>query len=197
MEYLFLIYKRYVVVLLILQYAATCIGEQNSGIYSGAEFRNGLYDRYPQPIVPQTSCFYENYKRTFTCECPNMDEIFSIDFKLGQHLLESGKEIRGVHFRHCNELDVKLNLRGIDATNYPLNFRSINLVHIKGITFEPRYSDRQELVLHFYNVDKLYLNELTVRGKCITISYVLSIRKMLITSISQLTFLVPCIFFHW
>ena len=174
MEYSFQIYKQYAVVLLILQYAAICLGEQsmNSGIYSGAELSNGLYDRYPQPIVPQTSCFYENYKRTFTCECPNTDEIFSIDFKLGQHLLESGKEVRGVHFRHCNELDVKLNLRGIDATNYPVNFRSINKVNIKGITFEPRYSDRQELVLHFYNVDKLYFNELTVRGKGLTISHI-------------------------
>ena len=59
--------------------------------------------------------------RRTACECPNMEKIFSIDFKLGQHLLDSGKEIRGVNFRHCNELDVKLNLREIDATNYPIN----------------------------------------------------------------------------
>ena len=135
------------------------------GLYQGGALENRLYDRYSQPIVPQTSCFYENYKRTFTCECPNMEDVFSLDFRLGQHLLESGKEIRGVHFRHCNELDVRLNLREIDATNYPINFRSINLVNIKGISFEPRYSDRQELILNFYNVDKLFLNELTVRGK--------------------------------
>lgn len=141
-----------------------CHGKQ-LGLYQGGALENRLYDRYSQPIVPQTSCFYENYKRTFTCECPNMEDVFSLDFKLGQHLLESGKEIRGVHFRHCNELDVRLNLREIDATNYPINFRSINLVNIKGISFEPRYSDRQELILNFYNVDKLFLNELTVRGK--------------------------------
>ena len=141
-----------------------CHGKQ-LGLYQEGALNNGLYGRYSQPIVPQTSCFYENYKRTFTCECPNMEDVFSLDFKLGQHLLESGKEIRGVHFRHCNELDVRLNLREIDATNYPINFRSINLVNIKGISFEPRYSDRQELILNFYNVDKLFLNELTVRGK--------------------------------
>ena len=155
---------RLIVAFLMLQYMVMCHAKQ-LGLYQGGALENRLYDRYSQPIVPQTSCFYENYKRTFTCECPNMEDVFSLDFRLGQHLLESGKEIRGVHFRHCNELDVRLNLREIDATNYPINFRSINLVNIKGISFEPRYSDRQELILNFYNVDKLFLNELTVRGK--------------------------------
>ena len=153
--------RRHIVVFLILQGVTVCFGKQ---MYQGGALDNDLYDRYAEPIIPQTSCFYENYKRTFTCECPNMEKIFSIDFKLGQHLLDSGKEIRGVNFRHCNELDVKLNLREIDATNYPINFRSINFVNIKGIIFEPRYSDRQELILDFYNVEKLHLNELTVRG---------------------------------
>ena len=162
MEHYFRNNTRYMVAFLILQCMVSCLGKQ---MYQGGALDNDLYHRYSEPLVPQTSCFYENYKRTFTCECPNMENVFSIDFKLGQHLLESGKEIRGVHFRHCNELDVKLNLREIDATNYPINFRSINFVNIKGIIFEPRYSDRQELILDFYNVEKLYLNELTVRGK--------------------------------
>ena len=172
---------RLIVAFLMLQYMVMCHAKQ-LGLYQGGALENRLYDRYSQPIVPQTSCFYENYKRTFTCECPNMEDVFSLDFRLGQHLLESGKEIRGVHFRHCNELDVRLNLREIDATNYPINFRSINLVNIKGISFEPRYSDRQELILNFYNVDKLFLNELTVRGKVLISSSNIEIYYLLIAT---------------
>ena len=151
-------------VFLLLYSTATCLAFQSDNSYQSREWNNGLYVKTPEPLIPETSCFYENYKRTFSCECPNTDKVFSLDFKLGQHLLDSGKEIREVHFRHCNKLDVTLNLRGVDATNYPIKFRAINLVNIKGVTFEPKYSDRQELRLHFYNVDKLYFNELTVRG---------------------------------
>ena len=143
-----------------------CLGRQNvnGGLYQNGDWSNGFITA-PEPLSPQQSCFYENYKRTFTCECPIPDMIFSLNFKLGKHLLDSGKEIREVHFRHCKELDVTLDLRSIDATNYPIHFRSINRVNVKGVIFEPRYSDRQELVLNFYNVDKLFFNELTVRGK--------------------------------
>ena len=151
---------------LLLHSVVICLARQtvNGGLYQGGEWNNGLYTEISEPLIPETSCFYEHYKRTFTCECPNTDKKFSLDFKLGQHLLDSGKEIREVHFRHCSELDVTLNLRGIDATNYPITFRAIQKVNVKGVTFEPKYSDRQELVLHFYNVNKLFFNELTVRG---------------------------------
>ena len=155
-----------ILVFLFLYSTVTCLAFQmnNDNSYQSREWKNGIYVRTPEPLIPQTSCFYENYKRTFSCECPDTDKVFSLNFKLGQHLLDSGKEIREVHFRHCNELDVTLNLRGIDATNYPVKFRAINRVNIKGVTFEPKYSDRQQLELHFYNVDKLFFNELTVRG---------------------------------
>ena len=114
--------------------------------------------------------YYEDYKRSFTCECPNSERLFSIDFELGQHILETGKEIREILFKHCNQLDVKLNLTGIDAMNYPIRFRSIGIVNFKGIVFEPRFSDSQELMLNFYNVHKLLIKDLNVRGKFLTIS---------------------------
>ena len=153
-------------VFLLLNSVVKCLGRQthSGGIYQAKEWNREYPKKYAQPLIPQQSCFYDNYKRTFNCECSTNDMIASLNFKLGQHLLQSGKDIREVHFRHCNELDVTLDLSGIDATNYPIHFRSINRVDVKGIYFEPKYSDRQELQLNFYNVDKLFFNELTVQG---------------------------------
>ena len=156
------------IVFILIHLVADCCGYQSrkGGSHHGGNWMNE-YNKIPaEPLKPQQSCFYEDYKRTFTCECPTTDNLmrFALNFKLGQHLLDSGKEIREVHIRHCNELDVALDLKGVDATNYPIHFRSINRVNFKGITFEPRYSDRQELVLNFYNVGRLFFNELSVRG---------------------------------
>merc|ERR1719412_321622 len=89
--------------------------------------------------------------------------ISSVDFKLGQFVSQSRNDIREVYFQNCHELDVIIDLRDIDATLVPIHFRKINRVDIKNISFEPRYSDRQELELDFYNVDQLIFNELTVQ----------------------------------
>ena len=116
-------------------------------------------------IDPNSNCFYEPYKRSFTCSCPESGMISSVDFKLGQFVSQSRNDIREVYFQNCHELDVIIDLRDIDATLVPIHFRKINRVDIKNISFEPRYSDRQELELDFYNVDQLIFNELTVQGK--------------------------------
>ena len=158
-------------VFLLMNSVVKCFGRQmrNGGTYQERGWNNAYHKTNAQVLVPQESCFYENYKRSLTCECTTTDMIASLDFKLGQHLLESGKDIREVHFRHCKELNVTLDYSGIDATNYPTHFRSIQHVNIKDISFEPRYSDRQELSLNFYNVDKLFFNELRVQGNILNI----------------------------
>lgn len=40
-----------------------------------------------------------------------------------------------------------LDLRQVDATDFPVHFEQIGKVEIEKIMFEPKYSDRQELQL--------------------------------------------------
>ena len=146
-----------------------CLGRQTGrrkyqGIGADTTYNNQNY-RNMKRIDPNSNCFYEPYKRSFTCSCPENGMISSVDFKLGQYVSQSRNDIREVYFQHCHELDVNIDLKNIDATLVPIHFRKINRVVIKNIAFEPRYSDRQELELDFYNVDQLIFNELTVQGK--------------------------------
>ena len=116
-------------------------------------------------LVPTESCYYQNYRKTLTCACPRTDSISSLEFKLGQYISRSGKDIREFHLKDCTQLYVNLDLRGVDATNVPIYFKAIQRVEFKSVSFEPKYSDRQELELNFYNVDQLLFNNLAVQGK--------------------------------
>ena len=62
----------------------------------------------------------------------------------------------------CNELYVQLDFRDVDATNFPVYFRSLQKLHIETIDLEPGYRNRQELQLNFYNVQQIYLDNLQV-----------------------------------
>jgi hypothetical protein len=98
-----------------------------------------------------------------TCRCDDMSSSASLHLKVAYYLYNSGSEIRMIYIQHCNELYVKLDFTGVDATNLPIFFRSLQKVYIEAIKFEPTYSDRQELQLNFYNVQVLELNNLMVK----------------------------------
>ena len=57
---------------------------------------------------------------------------------------------------------VQLDFRDVDATNFPVYFRSLQKLHIETIDLEPGYRNRQELQLNFYNVQQIYLDNLQV-----------------------------------
>ena len=63
----------------------------------------------------------------------------------------------------CHELYVKLDLRGVDATNFVINFKYITKLVVENVEIEPRYSDRQELRLKFNHVGQLELSNLNVQ----------------------------------
>ena len=70
--------------------------------------------------------------------------------------------IKRVDIQSCNELYVKLDFTGVDATNYPIYFQSIMKLHIEGISLEENFKDRQQLNFDFYNVEQIYMANLFV-----------------------------------
>lgn len=59
---------------------------------------------------------------------------------------------REVQLRQCRRLSISLDFTRVDSTNYPVHFQHIEHLEIVSINFEPLYQDRQELELHFHNV---------------------------------------------
>ena len=78
------------------------------------------------------------------------------------YVFNAGNEIREVHLQQCRELLMTLDLRQVDATNFPVHFKQMRKVEIEKIMFEPKFSDRQELQLEFYNVEQLLFNKIFV-----------------------------------
>ena len=46
-------------VFLLLYSTATCLAFQSDTSYQSREWNNGLYVKTPEPLIPETSCFYE------------------------------------------------------------------------------------------------------------------------------------------
>ena len=104
------------------------------------------------------------YDMKLTCRCDQMESAASLDLKLAYYVYNRpGPEFRMVYIQHCSELYVRLDFRGVDATNFPIYFRSLQKLHIEAINFEPIYRDRQELQLHFYNVQQISLEDLFIQ----------------------------------
>lgn len=99
-----------------------------------------------------------------TCRCDSMEKTASLDLKLAYYVYNRpGPEFRMVYIQHCSELYIRLDFRGVDATNFPVYFRSLQKLHIEAINLEQTYTDRQELQLHFYNVQQIHLSNLIVQ----------------------------------
>lgn len=93
-----------------------------------------------------------------------MESSASLDLKLSYYVYNRpGPEFRMVYIQHCNELFVRLDFRGVDATNYPVYFRSLQKLHIEAVNFEQIYTSYQELSLHFYNVQEISFTNLFVQ----------------------------------
>ena len=92
-----------------------------------------------------------------------MSSTASLDLKLSYYVYNRGPEFRMVYIQHCNELFVRLDFRDVDATNFPVYFKSLQKLHIETINLEPTYADRQTLQLSFYNVQQISLENLVVQ----------------------------------
>ena len=114
-------------------------------------------------LIPSQSCYYQAYNKCLTCNCDNTETSATLDFELGYYVINSGDDIREVRVAQCQELRVRLDLRGVDATNVPIHFRSIGRLDFESISFEPSYSHYQELELNFHNVERLHFNEINVQ----------------------------------
>ena len=65
-----------------------------------------------------------------TCICENMESAASLDLKMSYYVFQRSPNIRMVYIQHCSELYVRLDFRGVDSTNFPVYFRSIQSLHI-------------------------------------------------------------------
>ena len=92
-----------------------------------------------------------------------MKSSASLNLRMSYYVFNSGFQIRYVYIQYCNELFVKLDFRGVDATNFNVYFQSIQELHIEGITLEENYKDRQELTFNFYNIRQIFLSNLVVQ----------------------------------
>ena len=98
-----------------------------------------------------------------TCTCEDMASAASLDLKMSYYVFNRSPNIRMVYIQHCSELYVRLDFRGVDSTNFPVYFRSLQKLHIEDIIFEPTYNRRQELQLNFYNVQEILMRNLMVQ----------------------------------
>ena len=114
-------------------------------------------------LIPSQSCYYLSYSRVLNCNCNSTDTSATMDFELGYYIGQSGDDIREVMVAQCKELYVRLDLRGVDATNFALTFKYITKLVVESVEFEPLYSDRQELRLKFNSVEQLSLSNLNVQ----------------------------------
>ena len=85
-----------------------------------------------------------------------------LDFFLINHRTLNSETKISLILQFCNELYVQLDFRDVDATNFPVYFRSLQKLHIETIDLEPGYRNRQELQLNFYNVQQIFLDNLQV-----------------------------------
>lgn len=113
-------------------------------------------------LIMQQSCYYQEYNKRLTCKCQSTDTSAYLNLRMKYYVFRRGNEIRSVHLEQCNELLVSLDLRDVDATNFPVHFRAVRKVEIEKIVFEPKYSDRQELQLVFNNVETVRFENLFV-----------------------------------
>jgi hypothetical protein len=106
-------------------------------------------------LIPQQSCYYQQYNKRLTCKCAKTDSAVKLHLRMKYYVFNQGNEIKSVHLEHCKELHVTLDLTEVDATKFPVHFRAVRHVNIEKIVFEPRYSDRQELEIVLENVERL------------------------------------------
>jgi len=114
-------------------------------------------------LLPTQSCYVTEYNMQLTCTCENMESAASLDLKMSYYVFQRSPNIRMVYIQHCSELYVRLDFRGVDSTNFPVYFRSLQKLHIEEILFEPTYDNRQELQLNFYNVQEILMKNLMVQ----------------------------------
>ena len=113
-------------------------------------------------LIMQQSCWYQEYNKRLTCKCDSTDTQAKLYLRMKYYVFKRGNEIRSVHLEQCKALLVELDLRDVDATNFPIHFRAITKVEVERIAFEPKYSDRQELQLVFNNVEQVLFQNLFV-----------------------------------
>ena len=122
-----------------------------------------LYER-PDLVqmIPQQSCYFQSYNNRLTCKCNSTDTSALLDLKMKYYVFDAGNEIRSVHLSYCKEIIIILDLKEVDATDFPFHFKAVRKVTFKEINFEPKYSDRQELQLAFDNVEILQFKKIFV-----------------------------------
>ena len=92
-----------------------------------------------------------------------MGSSASLNLRLSDYVYNRNtREFRHIYIQHCNQLYVRLDFGDVDATNFPVYFRSLQELHIETINLESSYKDRQELQLNFYNVQQIFLDNLHV-----------------------------------
>ena len=75
-----------------------------------------------------------------TCICENMESAASLDLKMSYYVFQRSPNIRMVYIQHCSELYVRLDFRGVDSTNFPVYFRSIQSLHIGNVQIPSYFS---------------------------------------------------------
>ncbi len=98
-----------------------------------------LFDR-PDLVtmIPQQSCYYQSFNKRLTCNCNSTDTAAHLHLKMKYYVsAERGQranEISSVFLQQCRELLVVLDLQGVDATRFPIHFRSIMKVSKKAFS---------------------------------------------------------------
>ncbi len=116
-------------------------------------------------MIPQQSCYYQSYNKRLTCVCNSTETAAYLNLKMMYYVSDrsgGNHDIRSVFLQQCKELLVVLDLQKVDASRFPISFRSIMKVQVEKIVFEPLYSVQQQLQLEFYNVEQLIFKRVFV-----------------------------------
>ena len=82
-------------------------------------------------MIPQQSCYYQGYNHRLTCNCNSTDTAAYLHLKMKYYVSDRNpdNDIRAVYLQQCKELVVVLDLQRVDATRFPIHFKSIMKVN--------------------------------------------------------------------
>ena len=92
-------------------------------------------------MIPQQSCYYQGYNHRLTCNCNSTDTAAYLHLKMKYYVSDRNpdNDIRSVYLQQCKELVVTLDLQRVDATRFPIHFKSIMKVTIFLILYSFTY----------------------------------------------------------
>ncbi len=77
-------------------------------------------------MIPQQSCYYQAWNKRLTCNCNSTDTAAFLHLKMKYYVTgRDSADISAVYLQQCKELVVILDLNKVDASMFPIHFRSI------------------------------------------------------------------------